>query len=1110
MSDKVSINQKIQQYKQANPKLKNLTDRQVLSIMVENREITLTEAQKNSIYSSTQSNAADTGLTLQKQPKSQTANLKSGRKIVIKDGTAKYYAADGVELKKEYFEKQEGQIELKPSGRYSVTKAGETKYYAADGTELKESYFKQVENTDIKVKSSDGKTYNLNKTLEKRIDNVTKELEKAEDSNGFIGSTWSSFKNLTGIGDSSDKVREQQEAEKKLLLQFNSNEQGRPEIFKELTGVDYTPENLEKFIKKEILLKSEQALEGYKEGQEMAVDVTGDMISGIAAVGIYTAAVAAAPFSGGASIAVGIAAAGASGAAIKTGLKAADAAVGGREYTLNDAGHDAATGAFSGLIAPVTGGMGGAVGKTVATKLGVQAVKQVGKNVAEEAVKGGVKQTIKTALTNPTGYEYVGGNIAKRALAFGAEMAADGAVGGAVDNAFRTAYDGGSLEDIGNSAVEGFVGGAIMSPLIGGGMKAAGKAGQKVFGKDNVHIDAQGNRVSVNEDGTFVKIDADGNEILASATDAEIHIPKGVLASDIAPFIETDDGFKNIVRNKARDIAELDKIKDVDKFLEKSFQIIKEEMGLADSSIKLEITNDGNEYDLVTNTVSINRNWADGDKAELFGAMAHELNHFLQWKEVIRNLDEDSPMYSAVIEQLSSTEVGTDNLLYILNKYEDVPVTEASKKQAKAYANNWQNYIEPADPKTGKVDVTSECYRKYKEQPVEAEAMRRGDIVVEEYRRAVGRNSDINSKLAYAKSREEFVAIRDEIKAMPNGAEKSKLFNSYLKKYNEWSLDPARPDIKMEYSPKSNDYLQRLLKVHFSKNGGLDTREVKLYENFKRAMNKVLIATDGKADLPEDIIFREIPQHSGGIACKDETTPSISINRCFLDNIDSNIKNIVQDLKGIGMLNIDIDGKIRIPDFLKNDITLELEKKLNAYSDKNNWVEKLELYTCYIGYFVDLQSQIRRHPIVTIEKIMKTGSNQTVLKKQGLFKTRQEVNAMNKGEQITYLKKIAATTGIPENAVLMRDIDQLYIHELGHLNHKLSKEDEIFLRSKKVIEEHQNNLEIQNICSKVSHYAQGLPMEFVAEVFSGLVSGQKFDADVMSLYAKYKGPQLFN
>ena len=55
----------------------------------------------------------------------------------------------------------------------------------------------------------------------------------------------------------------------------------------------------------EITTKSEQALNGYKEGQDMAVDVIGDMVSGIAAVGIYSLAVAAAPFSGGASIAAG-------------------------------------------------------------------------------------------------------------------------------------------------------------------------------------------------------------------------------------------------------------------------------------------------------------------------------------------------------------------------------------------------------------------------------------------------------------------------------------------------------------------------------------------------------------------------------------------------------------------------------------------------------------------------------------------------------------------------------------------------------------------------------------------------------------------------------------
>lgn len=358
-------------------------------------------------------------------------------------------------------------------------------YFSIDEVELTEKHFKQNE---VKIKLSDGKTYNLNKNIENRLNLISQNLKKTEETNGFLGAAWSGFKNLTGIGDSSDKVREQLDRETKILQRFNSQPDNRAKIFQELTGVEYNQENLEKFIKGEIKLKSEEALNGYKEGQDMAVDIGADIVSGIAAVGIYTASVAAAPFSGGASIAAGVAAAGASAAAIKTGLKAADAVSGGREYTLDDAGHDAATGAFSGILAPITGGLGGAVGKTVATKLGVQAVKQLGKEAAEETAKGGFKQAVKTALTNPTGYEYTGGNLAKRALASGTEIATDGAIGGAVDNAFRTAYDGGSAEEVLNSAVEGFAGGAIMSPIIGGGMKAAGKAGHKL-GSGSGYID---------------------------------------------------------------------------------------------------------------------------------------------------------------------------------------------------------------------------------------------------------------------------------------------------------------------------------------------------------------------------------------------------------------------------------------------------------------------------------------------------------------------------------------------------------------------------------------------------------------------------------------------
>ena len=424
--------------------------------------------------------------------------LPSGRSVVVKNGLVSYYAADGVKLYAKYFEQKEGKIDIRPSGRYSISKNGKTNYYAADGTELNEKYYKQVELPDVKVKMSNGVTYNLNKSMENRIKNVLFSLKKIEDSNGFIGDSWDWAKNNV-LPDSwvasSDEVRELQKKEQKLMAEFNSNLERRQELFKELTGKDWSDENLGKFLTGQIKLKSEQALAGYKEGQDMAVDVGADIVTGVVAVGTFTAATVSAPFSGGTSYAAALALTTATSAALKPAIKYADAKSGGRNYTVDDLKYDTATGAFSGAIAPVTGGAGGAVGKTVATKLGVQAVKQVGKEVTAEAAKGGLKQTVKTVLANPTGYEYVGGNFLKKGAAYAAEMAADGALGGALDNSFRTAYSGGSLEETLAAAGEGAIGGAILSPVIGGGMKVTGKGAQKILGKDNVHIDANGRKI---------------------------------------------------------------------------------------------------------------------------------------------------------------------------------------------------------------------------------------------------------------------------------------------------------------------------------------------------------------------------------------------------------------------------------------------------------------------------------------------------------------------------------------------------------------------------------------------------------------------------------------
>ena len=317
----------------------------------------------------------------------------------------------------------------------------------------------------------------LREALLLRINSVTDKTAEAESKNGFLGKAWSWTKNnlLDWCTDSTNDIKKAQEEDKEAL---NGDIK---EAFKKITGLDYTRENLNKFMNNEVPTKSEQALQGYEEGQEMAADFAGDMISGIAAVGIYTAAVAAAPFTGGASIALGLGLATLSGGLIKSGVKALDAKTAGREY--DSFTKDMITGGFSGVLAPITGGLGGAVGRGVAAKLGIQALKQVGK----ETVEATGKQTLKTILTNPVGYEYVG----KRwGIALASEMATDGALGGSIDGTFRAAYEmhekGEEITAGGlfGAFLQGGLGGLVMAPVIGGGMKLSGKAASKLFGKN--------------------------------------------------------------------------------------------------------------------------------------------------------------------------------------------------------------------------------------------------------------------------------------------------------------------------------------------------------------------------------------------------------------------------------------------------------------------------------------------------------------------------------------------------------------------------------------------------------------------------------------------------
>ena len=282
---------------------------------------------------------------------------------------------------------------------------------------------------------------------QKEKSELRKEFDEVKSQQGGIGKAWDFVKNVFGSKSGSNKVEQ-------LIKQAEKGEISQEE--------------------------AKQAIENYKEGQKTCVDVVADMASGILAVGAFALAVP----TGGASLAVGLGMATAVGAGVKTGIKVWDAKATGKEYNGKDLLYDVATGGINGLLAPVTNGLGNTVTKTIGQKLGLKIVKEGAEEVAEQAVKQGFKQAAKSAVLNQT-LDVAGGTVGKRAVALGAGMALDGALGGASDNMVRAALNG---DNIIKAGVEGAIGGMIMAPVIGGGFRVAGKAGKALNNKITTSI----------------------------------------------------------------------------------------------------------------------------------------------------------------------------------------------------------------------------------------------------------------------------------------------------------------------------------------------------------------------------------------------------------------------------------------------------------------------------------------------------------------------------------------------------------------------------------------------------------------------------------------------
>ncbi|MBY0449016.1 MAG: hypothetical protein K2X01_00120 [Cyanobacteria bacterium] len=282
--------------------------------------------------------------------------------------------------------------------------------------------------------------------LNKKLGEARHHFDETKSEQGWLGKFWDGVKNTVGASPkdkawynpvrwwgwliNSDKgsatvEKNMNQAQNKLnRLNTLTNQSGRSlqeeqemqALYKELAGqsLDETLragglrlETKEGGAQKSVIGDLSQQAETYEKSQQSGVNFFADLTAGVAVTAAVAFGVIAAPFTGGASLAVSagaLASAGLIGAGTKTAIKASDAWSGNRDYSLANFGYDSSTGFLVGAISPVaTWG----ANRIAASAFG-ESVHQVGTKALctltlKEGTHEGIKKTVKT--TTQLGYE---------------------------------------------------------------------------------------------------------------------------------------------------------------------------------------------------------------------------------------------------------------------------------------------------------------------------------------------------------------------------------------------------------------------------------------------------------------------------------------------------------------------------------------------------------------------------------------------------------------------------------------------------------------------------------------------------------------------------------
>ena len=302
-------------------------------------------------------------------------------------------------------------------------------------------------------------------------------------------------------------------------------------------------------------------------------------------------------------------------------------------------------------------------------------------------------------------------------------------------------------------------------------------------------------------------------------------------------------------------------------------------------------------------------------------------------------------------------------------------------------------------------------------------------------------------------------------------------------------------------------------------------------EALTNASNKM----KGKCRVPSAIKYTECDSgttHAFIDIAKGQEYGKLGINKKFFGNIDENIKFY---------LKCDSNGKILYDEISRFKIFFadrydELNKMVESFRQNPetfSFKDKVELYnrlTDFRDFGLKINSDNRAFTrgVLNLLKNQKKYSCEVYKDNNGrvvcnLFKS--SLPEFSIGHDVsdfelnTALADALKNNGLPPLKSKFQQVPTSFstiYHEFGHLQdiEKIPTRAPATSQLREgakmpaALKEWLDNSETQKVAQKVSNYSAAGPSEFIAEVFAGLMEGNKFSDDVMALYRKLHGPSI--